>query len=134
VKEFDGLDPPPFRSRCSIARTLDLFGDRWSLLIVRDLMWHGKHTFQGLAASEERIPTNILSDRLRRLMEQGLVRREPYQDHPVRYAYHLTEVGKSLEPVLLQIMQWGHRRLGGGIFNPKAPPAKQAKRSTGKAN
>jgi DNA-binding HxlR family transcriptional regulator len=125
VSEFDGLTPPPFRSRCSIARTLDLFGDKWSLLIIRDLMWHGKHTYQALASSEERIPTNILADRLRRLMEQGLVCRKPYQDNPVRYAYHLTEVGKTLEPILLQIMQWGHGNLGGGIFNPKASRAKK---------
>ena len=56
-----------FRSRCSIARTLDIFGDKWTLLIVRDLLWHGKHTFGALHESAERIPTNILSDRLRRL-------------------------------------------------------------------
>jgi DNA-binding HxlR family transcriptional regulator len=107
-----------FRSKCSISRTLELVGDKWTLLIVRDLMWHGKHTFQALQASSERIPTNILADRLRRLMDWGLVRREPYQDRPVRYAYHLTEAGRTLEPVLLQIMQWGHLRLDGGLFDP----------------
>jgi DNA-binding HxlR family transcriptional regulator len=129
VSELDGLKSPPFRSRCSIARTLDLFGDKWSLLIVRDLMWHRKHTFQSLSASEERIPTNILSDRLRRLMELGLVSREPYQDNPVRYAYRLTDVGESLEPVLLQIMQWGHGKLGGGIFHPEKSRTKKRGRS-----
>lgn len=110
-----------FRSKCSIARTLELVGDRWTLLIVRDLMWHGKHTFQALQASTERIPTNILADRLRRLTAWRLVRREPYQDRPVRHAYHLTETGRTLEPMLLQIMHWGHQRLGGGVFDPVRP-------------
>ncbi|MBT3372717.1 MAG: helix-turn-helix transcriptional regulator [Rhodospirillaceae bacterium] len=108
-----------FRSRCSIARTLELVGDKWTLLIIRDLMWHGKHTFQVLQESEEHIPTNILSQRLKKLMHWGLVDRQPYQDRPVRHAYHLTETGRSLEPLLLQIMGWGHAHLGGGIFDPK---------------
>ena len=108
-----------FRSTCSIARTLELAGDKWTLLIVRDLMWHGKQTFQALQDSAERIPSNILSERLKRLAQWGLVRRAAYQQRPVRYAYHLTDKGKSLEPVLLQIMAWGHRHLGGGRYNPK---------------
>jgi len=107
-----------FRSTCSIARTLEIVGDKWTLLIVRDLMWHGKHTFLALQECAEHIPTNILSERLKRLVEWGLVRREAYQQRPVRYAYHLTDKGKSLEPVLLQIMAWGHKRLGGGRYDP----------------
>ncbi len=110
-----------FRSGCSISRTLELVGDKWTLLIARDLMWHGKHTFQALQGSAERIPSNILSDRLQRLMNWGLVSREPYQERPVRYAYHLTDAGRALEPVLLQIMQWGHHYLGGGTFTPDNP-------------
>ena len=109
-----------FRSRCSIARALELIGDKWTLLIVRDLLWHGKHTFRALQDSAERIPTNILAQRLKKLMDLGLVRREAYQDRPVRYAYHLTETGASLEPVLLQIMGWGHDHLGGGRYDPTA--------------
>ena len=107
-----------FRSGCSIARSLDVLGDKWTLLVVRDLMWHGKHTFLALQESAERVPTNILSDRLKRLEQWGLVRREAYQQRPVRYSYHLTEQGMSLEPVLLQIMAWGRKRLGGGRFDP----------------
>ena len=84
-------------------------------------MWHGKNTFKSLQDSAEGIPTNILSERLRRLMGWGLVRREPYQDRPVRYAYHLTEAGRALEPVLLQVMQWGHQYLDGGLFDPDDP-------------
>lgn len=107
-----------FRSRCSIARTLELLGDKWTLLVVRDLLWHGKHTFGELQDSEERMPANLLSQRLKRLMEWGLVGREAYQDRPVRYRYTLTDEGKSLEPVLLQIMAWGHGHLGGGLYDP----------------
>ena len=104
-----------FRSKCSISRTLELLGDKWTLLIVRDLMWHGKHTFQALQESAERIPSNILADRLRRLAEWGLVRREQYQDRPARFEYHLTEAGRTLEPTLIQIMRWGHEHLDGGL-------------------
>lgn len=108
-----------FRSRCSIARTLEVLGDKWTMLVVRDLMWHGKHTFQELQNSEELMPANLLSQRLKRLMEWGLVRREAYQDRPVRYKYDLTDEGQSLEPLLLQIMGWGHAHLGGGLYDPK---------------
>lgn len=97
---------------------MEILGDKWTLLVVRDLMWHGKHTFQALQSSAERMPTNILSDRLKRLEQWGLVRREAYQQRPVRYRYCLTEAGQSLEPVLLQIMAWGHLRLGGGSYDP----------------
>ncbi len=107
-----------FRSRCSIARSLEIVGDKWTLLVVRDLMWHGKHTFQELQNSEEQLPPNVLSQRLKRLMDWGLVEREAYQDRPVRYRYMLTERGRSLEPALLEIMSWGHRHLGGGLFDP----------------
>lgn len=108
-----------FRSRCSIARSLEILGDKWTLLIVRDLLWHGKHTFQELQNSEELLPPNILSQRLKRLMDWGLVEREAYQDRPVRYRYMLTERGRALEPALAAIMNWGHAHLDGGLFDPK---------------
>lgn len=110
--------PHDFRSPCSIARTLELLGDKWTLLVVRDLMWHGRHTFQALQDSAEQAPSNILADRLRRLMDWGLVERTPYQQRPVRHAYALTAAGRALEPVLLQVMQWGHAHLGGGLYDP----------------
>lgn len=112
-----------FRSACSIARTLELVGDKWTLLIIRDLMWHNKHTFGALQDSDEQVPSNILAQRLKRLEQWGLLRRKAYQERPVRYSYHLTSKGKSLEPVLLSIMGWGHKRLGGGLYDP---PAKRA--------
>ncbi len=109
-----------FRSTCSIARTLELVGDKWTLLIVRDLMWHGKQTFRALQDSAEGVPSNLLSERLKRLAKWDLLRREAYQKKPVRYSYHLTEKGRSLEPVLLQMMAWGHGHLGGGRYDPKS--------------
>lgn len=118
-----------FRSRCSIARTLDLIGDKWTLLIIRDLLWHDKHTFQALQDSRESVPSNILSDRLRRLMQWGLVEREAYQKRPVRYSYHLTDTGQALEPVLRLMMKWGHEFLDGGYFDPDDPQTSSAKTS-----
>ena len=111
------VDGHHFRSDCSISRTLELFGDKWTLLVIRDLMWHGKHTFKELADAEG-IPSNLLSNRLQRLIDWGLARRERYQDKPVRYTYHLTDAGLELEDALLQIMAWGNRHLGGGLYEP----------------
>lgn len=116
----DSSHDQTFRSRCSIARTLEIVGDKWTLLVVRDLMWHGKHTFKALQESDERMPTNILTERLGRLTSWGLVRRELYCERPARYEYHLTDEGRSFEPVLLGIMQWGHEFLDGGLFDPNS--------------
>jgi len=110
-------DDYPFRSNCSISRTLELLGDKWTLLIVRDLLWHGKHTFKELADAEG-IPSNLLSGRLQRLIDWGLADREQYQNNPVRYTYYLTDAGLALEDTLLQVMSWGNRYLGGGLFDP----------------
>ena len=124
-----------FRSACSIARTLEIVGDKWTLLLVRDLMWHGKTTFQALQDNAEHIPTNLLSERLKRLETWGLVRREIYQQRPVRYAYRLTDQGQSLEPVLREIMDWGHEHLGGGRFDPATGSRSgKAQQSRGRAS
>jgi DNA-binding HxlR family transcriptional regulator len=102
------------RSPCAVANSLDIVGDKWSLLVVRDLL-HGKHTYKELADSPERIPTNILADRLRRLEGAGIVSSTPYQQHPVRYAYTLTAKGKDLGDVLLAFVRWGKRHIPGTI-------------------
>jgi DNA-binding HxlR family transcriptional regulator len=68
-----------------------------------------------------------LSERLKRLMAWGLVRRSAYQQHPVRYSYELTDQGRSLEPVLRQIMEWGHKRLGGGHYDPVSGRSRQSR-------
>ena len=102
------------RSACAVANSLDLVGDKWSLLVVRDLL-HGKRTYKELADSPEGIPTNILADRLRRLEDAGIVSSTPYQERPVRYAYALTAKGKDLGDVLLAFVRWGKRHIPGTI-------------------
>jgi DNA-binding HxlR family transcriptional regulator len=116
----------PRRSACPIACTLDLIGDRWTLLVIRDLML-GKRRFSEFLQSGESIPTNILTERLKRLESAGLIARAPYQDNPPRSAYALTAAGESLAPVIRAIYDWGL----GAIPGTKRR-AKQAARSSGK--
>ena len=112
----------PFaRSPCAVANSLDILGDKWSLLVVRDLL-HGKRTYSELALSPERIPTNILADRLERLRSSGVLTRTPYQDRPVRYAYALTEKGRALGDVLLAFVRWGKKYIPGTIALNQGPP------------
>ena len=101
------------RSDCAIAGTLDLVGDRWSLLIVRDLLFQEELRFADLAAAAEGVPTNTLADRLRRLEECGVVARRPYSDRPPRHQYRLTERGRELAPVLDAMANWGVAHLPG---------------------
>ena len=100
------------RSACAVACTLDLVGDKWSLLVVRDLL-RGALTYGELQSSFEGIPTNILADRLRKMEEAGLMSKSAYQEHPVRYAYELTEKGRALGDVLLAIVRWGTKYIPG---------------------
>ncbi len=105
---------PYARSACAIANSLDIVGDKWSLLVVRDLLY-GKRTYGELANSPERIPTNILADRLKRLEGAGIIARAPYQQHPVRYAYTLTPKGRDLGGVLLAFVRWGKQHIQGTV-------------------
>jgi DNA-binding HxlR family transcriptional regulator len=96
----------PRRSPCPVACSLDLVGDRWTLLIVRDLLL-GRVRFRDFAASPEGIPTNILSDRLARLLQYGVVEQIPAPDGTKRFAYQLTRKGEALRPVLAALRDWG---------------------------
>lgn len=98
------------RSPCPIANTLDIIGDKWTLLVVRDL-FAGKHTYSEFQSSPEKIPTNILAERLKRLVAHGIVEKQPYQQRPVRYAYVLTDTGRELGPVLKDLSQWGLKNI-----------------------
>jgi len=100
------------RSPCAVACTLDVVGDKWSLLVVRDLL-RGSLTYGELQNSFEGIPTNILADRLKKLEQAGVISKTAYQEHPVRYTYELTEKGKGLGEVLLAIVKWGKRHIPG---------------------
>jgi DNA-binding HxlR family transcriptional regulator len=100
------------RSPCPVANTLDLIGDKWSLLVIRDLL-QGKQTYGELLDSPEGIPTNILADRIKRLEGAGIIFRTAYQDRPVRYSYQLTRKGKDLSEVLLAFVRWGNKHIPG---------------------
>ena len=94
---------------CPIARSLDVVGDRWTILILRDLVRFGPRKFQDLERSLSRISPNTLSLRLKRLEEAGIVERRFYEQHPPRAEYVLTEVGNQLRPVLKALFEWGER-------------------------
>jgi DNA-binding HxlR family transcriptional regulator len=100
------------RSPCPVACTLDLLGDRWSLLIVRDLL-RGKSHFKDFLASPEKIATNILAERLTRLTVNGLIERYPSSEVAGKDAYRLTEKGHSLRGLLAQFKAWGLENIKG---------------------
>jgi DNA-binding HxlR family transcriptional regulator len=94
------------RSPCPVACALDIFGDRWTLLVIRDLVL-GRSRFKDFAASPEGIPTNILSDRLGRLLTHRIVTQVAAAEGSKHLAYELTEKGKALAPILRAVRDWG---------------------------
>ncbi len=94
------------RSPCPVSCALDLFGDRWTLLVIRDLVL-GKTRFKEFVASPEGIPTNILTDRLKRLVESRVITRVNDSEGSRHLAYQLTEKGRALTPVLKALKEWG---------------------------
>ncbi|MGK2965353.1 MAG: winged helix-turn-helix transcriptional regulator [Tepidiformaceae bacterium] len=116
----------PTQQRCPIARSLDIVGDRWTLLIIRDLS-RGQRRYAELQASLLGISPRLLSDRLKLLEEHAIVRREIYSDHPPRAEYLLTEKGEALDPILKAFVSWGEE------FAPRRPRAKKAVEARGVA-
>jgi DNA-binding HxlR family transcriptional regulator len=96
----------PKRTGCPISSSLDFFGDKWTLIIIRDLL-AGKNRYSQFQDSPEGIPTNILASRLKRLEEIDVVTRHQYSDHARRFEYRLTPRGKDLRPVLQEMAKWG---------------------------
>jgi DNA-binding HxlR family transcriptional regulator len=113
------------RSNCPAACALDIAGDRWTLLIVRDLL-RGRDTYGKLAASDEGIPTNILADRLKKMEAAGLIEAKPYQERPVRYTYSLTEKGRDLGEVLGAVARWGKKHIRGTVVAKEFRKARRA--------
>lgn len=101
---------------CSVARTVSLLGDWWTPLVLREV-FYGIHRFDQFQ-SELGIARNTLTDRLNRLVEEGLLHKEPYQTDPVRHEYLLTEKGKDFYPVLAAMSAWGDRWLDKGAGPP----------------
>jgi len=112
---------------CSIARTLELVGERWTLLILRDAFL-GRRRFDQIQESLG-IARNVLATRLDRLVEAGIMRRVRYQQHPPRDEYRLTEKGLDLWPVIVDLLQWGDQHLAG----PAGPPVLLRHRGCGGA-
>jgi DNA-binding HxlR family transcriptional regulator len=100
------------RSDCPLACALDVIGDKWSLVIVRDLFF-GKRRFSEFQSSDEGITTNILTERLTRLERAGLVEKRLYQKRPPRYEYHLSESGRALSPILKAYVTWARTHIPG---------------------
>lgn len=101
---------------CSIARTLEVVGEKWTLLALRELML-GVHRFDEIVGFTG-APRDILTTRLRKLEENGLIERRQYQDRPPRFDYHLTELGRSLVPVVTMLREWGDAHLAGEAGPP----------------
>jgi len=109
------------RSDCPLACALDIVGDKWSLLIVRD-MFFGKQRFSEFLESEEAITTNILTERLNRLEKAGIIERRQYQDRPPRHEYHLTSVGRELGPIIEAYLGWSRTHITGTKRPPSLKP------------
>jgi len=104
----------PRRSNCPVACALDVVGDRWTLLLVRDLL-RGKSRYSQFLDSAERIPTNILAERLKRLQREGLLDTTVYSAHPRRVEYHLTDEGRELARAVSSLAAWGHKHFPGTV-------------------
>ena len=106
------------RSMCPVSSVLDILGDKWTILVVRDMLLLGKRLYSELIDSAENIPTNILADRLKRLEASGIIEKLPYQDKPVRYEYRLTQKGEDLRPLIKELAVWGNKYIDGTIVPP----------------
>ena len=106
-KEYEG-------QICSIARSLDLVGERWTILVIREV-FNGRRKFSEMQRSLG-VARNVLTARLQRLVDEGILERRPYSEQPKRYEYFLTEKGLDLWPLMISLMQWGdkHMPLPGG--------------------
>jgi len=106
------------RSACPVSSVLDILGDKWTILVVRDMLLLGKRLYSELADSPENIPTNILADRLKRLEAAHIIDKIPYQDKPVRYEYRLTQKGEDLRPLIKELAAWGNKYIEGTLVPP----------------
>jgi len=93
-------------SGCPLAYGLDLFGDRWSLLIIREILFKNKMTYSDFAGIDEGIATNILAERLKRLETEGIIHKSRDPENGRRFIYELTDKGRDLAPVLIEIILW----------------------------
>ena len=119
MKETNVTTESGARSCCPVSCVLDILGDKWTLVVVRDL-FKGKHRYCEFMESPEGIQSNILADRLKRLEAAGIVKRDQYQARPPRAEYFLTSKGADLQPVLYAMVEWGKRYLPCSSY-PESP-------------
>lgn len=110
-----------FRSNCPISSALDLIGDKWSLLIIRDMMFSGKERYSEFSNSNEKIATNILSNRLSMLEELGIIDKGKKEGNKKTNIYSLTQRGKELLPIILEIAQWSDNNLNDHLKDGAKP-------------
>ena len=110
------------RSNCPISCSLEVFGDKWTLLILRDVMLRGKSSYGEFLKSEEKIATNILADRLNLLEAEGILTKQVSPDNKSKFIYHLTKKGIDLLPIIIELMAWGAK------YNPECPQKEIGKR------
>jgi DNA-binding HxlR family transcriptional regulator len=101
--------PRSYTQDCPVARALDIIGERWTILILRDLFLNKTRRFQDFIESLVGIAPNTLSERLKTLEEQGIIARHLYEEHPPRLEYALTDKGKTLGPIVKSLREWGSR-------------------------
>lgn len=114
--------PKPGKKRdtgCPFAFALDTFGDRWSLLVIRDLMFRGRKTYGEFLQADEKIATNVLADRLKYLEAEGIIRKSRDPDNNRRYIYSLTDKGLDLAPIMLEVIRWSAK------FDPRTKAGKE---------
>ncbi|ASW74059.1 transcriptional regulator [Chryseobacterium piperi] len=99
------------RSDCPISSSLEIWGDKWSLLIIRDLMLNKECTYGDFLKADEKIATNILASRLQHLLENGIIDKKDHPDSKLKILYHLTEKGIDLIPLIVEINLWGDKYL-----------------------
>lgn len=107
VKDNRPMSEKTTRSSCPVNFSLELFGDKWSLLIVRDMLFRQLQNYGDFLSSPERISTNILANRLKQLEGNGLIQKFPDPTDGKKYIYLLTKKGEDLLPVLLEMIRWG---------------------------
>lgn len=110
------------RSNCPIGCSLDVFGDKWTLLILRDIMLRGKTSYGEFLRSEEKIATNILADRLNLLETEGILTKRVSPENKSKFVYNLTKKGIDLLPIIIEIMDWGAK------YNANCPRKELGKR------
>ena len=112
-----GFNVETRRSGCPISCSLDVLGDKWSLLIVRDMVFGRKRYFKEFLAADEGIATNILTDRLKRLEDSGIISKQPDLENRRQIVYTLTDKGLALIPVLVELVCWGAIYDGASTFD-----------------